>query len=84
MKNQTFTAVLNFIEKRLSGKGPVIYQYTPMKQGYLGEVELSKSAKLLRFLIYVYIVVCVVRVSIRKQFWLWHWPRQLLSYLAYK
>ena len=63
MKNQTFTTVLNFIEKRLSGKGPVLYNYSPMKQGFLGEVAISKSARLLRYLIYAYIIVYVVRVA---------------------
>jgi len=38
-----------------------------MKQGYLGEVVMSRSARLLRFLIYLYIIVGVIMVIIRKR-----------------
>lgn len=78
-----FASVLRFIEKRLAN--PVLFAKTQMKVGLFGERPIATSAKILRVLIYAYIIIGVITVIIRrKSAFILKWPRILMTYFHFK
>lgn len=77
--------MLNYIEKRLSGKGSVVYEANLMREGYLGERVMTRSTRILRIVIYAYITVAVLRVIVKRNGrLLLKWLRILLTYFHLK
>ena len=56
-----------------------------MKVGLFGERPIATSAKILRVLIYAYIIIGVITVIIRrKSAFILKWPRILMTYFHFK
>lgn len=82
-RDQVFTSVLSFIEKRLASPSVIKFQVQQMKQGLHGERVMSMQARILTLVIYIYLGVGLTKLfMMQNKSYLLRWLQLLKDYLT--